>query len=216
MTTIKGTAVDASGAPLAGRTVTARLVAATTALDEPGGQIITGAETVTGSDGTWSLILTPLSALLEPEGAYYVVVVGTERYTIDVPDSGTHELGTVLVEPGPLPSTGATAAALAALQEDVDGHVAATTSVHGITDTSTIVTAASAIADDSYVRGAGGGRGVEGRTPEQVRGDLGAAGVYVWDAGAESYVLSGGSVYLGPTDPGDVGDGSLWIDTGEE
>lgn len=112
MTTITGKAIDAAGAPLKGQPVTARLVAATTALAPPGGQVIVGADTVTAADGTWSLTLTPLSLLAQPAGAYYVVVVGLKPYTINVPASGSHELGSVLLVPGPLPDTGATVAAL--------------------------------------------------------------------------------------------------------
>jgi hypothetical protein len=96
MTAITGTLLDAAGTGVSGVTVSARLVA-TSELLAAGGQVIRAASTQSGAGGAWSLTLTPLSALAYPTGAYYLVEADGRRWTITVPDAGTHELGTVLV-----------------------------------------------------------------------------------------------------------------------
>lgn len=98
MTTITGTLLTATpGTGVAGVTVTARLVASSEQLTA-GGQVIRSASTTSGAGGAWSLTLTPLSALAHPVGAYYRVEADGRRWTITVPDTGTHELGAVLVD----------------------------------------------------------------------------------------------------------------------
>lgn len=99
VTTITGALKDAAGVGVSGIAVTARLVA-TSELLAAGGQLIRATSTTSAASGTvgaWTLTLTPISALAYPTGAYYVVEAGARRWTITVPDTGTHELGTVLV-----------------------------------------------------------------------------------------------------------------------
>jgi len=115
MTTIADTLTNPAGTGVGGVVVRATLVAASEVLTG-GGAIIRETEATTDSDGAWSLTLTPIDDLAVSDGAYYLVTADGHRWTIDVPDSGTHALDDVQVEPGPLPSTGATAAALAALE----------------------------------------------------------------------------------------------------
>ena len=98
MTTITGTLLSAAGAGVTGITVTARLVASSELLTT-GGQVIRVASTISTTGGAWSLTLTPISALAYPTGAYYRVEADGRRWTITVPATGTHELGTVLVVP---------------------------------------------------------------------------------------------------------------------
>ena len=112
MTTISDTFSSPAGDGVAGVVVRATLVAASEVLTG-GGAIIREAETTTAADGTWSLTLTPIDSLAVSTGAYYLVTADGHRWTIDVPDSGTFALDDVQVEPAPLPSTGATTAALA-------------------------------------------------------------------------------------------------------
>lgn len=112
MTTIADTLLDPSDVPVPGVTVWATLVAASEVL-QGGGAIIREAQTVTAANGTWSLVLTPISELSVPEGAYYLIAADGHRWTVNVPDTGTYNLDDVQIEPGPLPATGATTAALA-------------------------------------------------------------------------------------------------------
>jgi hypothetical protein len=112
MTTISDELRTPAGVGVGGVTVRATLVAASEVLTG-GGAIIRETETTTASDGTWSLTLTPISELAVSDGAYYLVTADGHRWTIDVPASGTYALDDVQVEPGPLPATGATTAALA-------------------------------------------------------------------------------------------------------
>lgn len=98
MTTITGTAKDASGAGVVGVTVTARLVASSEQLTA-GGQVIRAATTVTAAGGTWTLTLTPITALAYPIGAYYRLEADGRRWTITVPPTGSYELGSVLMVP---------------------------------------------------------------------------------------------------------------------
>lgn len=112
MTTISDTFTSPAGTGVGGVVVRATLVAASEVLTG-GGAIIRETETTTASDGTWSLTLTPIDSLAVSEGAYYLVTADGHRWTIDVPDSGTYALDDVQIEPAPLPTTGATTAALA-------------------------------------------------------------------------------------------------------
>lgn len=112
MTTISDTFTSPAGTGVGGVVVRATLVAASEVLTG-GGAIIRETETTTASDGTWSLTLTPISSLAVSTGAYYLVTADGHRWTIDVPDTGTHDLDDVQIEPAPLPSTGATTVALA-------------------------------------------------------------------------------------------------------
>lgn len=99
MTTITGTLLNAGGAGVSGVTVSARLVAAAELLTA-GGQVIRSATTTSASPtGAWTLTLTPISALAYPTGAYYTVEADGRRWHITVPDTGSHELATVLVTP---------------------------------------------------------------------------------------------------------------------
>jgi hypothetical protein len=111
-TTISDTFRSPAGTGVGGVVVRATLVAASEVLTS-GGAIIREVETTTASDGTWSLALTPISSLAVDAGAYYLVTADGHRWTIDVPDTGTHTLNDVQIEPAPLPSTGATTVALA-------------------------------------------------------------------------------------------------------
>jgi hypothetical protein len=112
MTTISDKLTSPAGTGVRGVVVRATLVAASEVLSA-GGAIIREAETTTASDGTWSLTLTPISSLAVAGGAYYLVTADGHRWTIDVPDTGTHTLAEVQIQPAPLPSTGATTVALA-------------------------------------------------------------------------------------------------------
>lgn len=112
MTTISDTFTSPARIGVGGVAVRATLVAASEVLTG-GGAIIREAETTTASDGTWSLTLTPIDDLAVSEGAYYLVTADGHRWTIDVPDTGTHTLDDVQIEPSPLPPTGATTVALA-------------------------------------------------------------------------------------------------------
>jgi len=115
MTTISDAFRNPAGTGVGGVVVRATLVAASEVLTG-GGAIIRETETTTASDGTWSLTLTPIASLAVSVGAYYLVTADGHRWTIDVPATGTYDLDDVQVEPGPLPATGATTVALAALQ----------------------------------------------------------------------------------------------------
>jgi hypothetical protein len=112
MTTITDTLTNPAGTGVGGVVVRATLVAASEVLTG-GGAIIRETETTTAADGTWTLTLTPIDDLAVAEGAYYLVTADGHRWTIDVPDSGAYALDDVQIEPAPLPSTGATAAAVA-------------------------------------------------------------------------------------------------------
>lgn len=112
MTTIADTFRNPAGVAVAGVVVRATLVAASEVLTG-GGVTIRETETTTATDGTWSLVLTPISSLAVPAGAYYLIAADGHRWTIDVPDTGTYTLDDVQIEPGPLPGTGATTVALA-------------------------------------------------------------------------------------------------------
>ncbi|GHH67608.1 hypothetical protein GCM10017673_14890 [Streptosporangium violaceochromogenes] len=98
MTTITNIVRDASGAPVSGIQVTARLVAASGFL-AGGGEIVKEISTTSGPDGAWSLSLTPTGALATPGGAHYVVTEGVRRHTVTCPASGTHNLADVLIQP---------------------------------------------------------------------------------------------------------------------
>lgn len=106
MTAIADTLYSPTGAAVAGVTVRATLVAASEVL-AAGGAIIREADTLTATDGTWSLELTPISELAVPEGAYYLIAADGHRWEVDVPDSGTYTLAQAATEPGPLPDTSA-------------------------------------------------------------------------------------------------------------
>jgi len=98
LTTITGMALNAAGVGVVGVTITARLVASSGQL-AAGGQVIRTVAATSGAGGAWSLTLTPISALASPTGAYYRLAEAEGRvWTITVPDSGSHELGTVLAE----------------------------------------------------------------------------------------------------------------------
>jgi hypothetical protein len=104
MTTITGTLVDNSGTPVPNRVVRATLRAASV-VTEGGGEIIRDTATLSASDGTWSLTLTPTSHLVAPEGAYYQIISGRHVWYVEVPDTGTHSLEDVMVEPVTTPPT---------------------------------------------------------------------------------------------------------------
>jgi hypothetical protein len=112
MTTIADTLRNPAGVAVPGVVVRASLVAASEVLTG-GGAIVRETQTVTDVDGTWSLTLTPISSLAVPTGAYYIIAADGHRWTVDVPDSGMYTLDAAQIEPGPLPGTGATSAALA-------------------------------------------------------------------------------------------------------
>lgn|SRR5574342_815340 len=112
MTVIADVFRNAAGVGVGGVPVRASLVAASEVLTG-GGAIIREAQTVTASDGAWSLTLTPIASLSVPAGAYYLITADGHRWTVNVPASGTYALKDVQVVPGPLPDTGATTAALA-------------------------------------------------------------------------------------------------------
>lgn len=112
MTTIADVFRNPAGTGVGGVVVRATLVAASEVLTG-GGAVIRDIETLTASDGTWTLSLTPIDSLAVPTGAYYLITADGHRWTIDVPPTGTYNLDDVQVEPAPLPDTGATTAALA-------------------------------------------------------------------------------------------------------
>ena len=106
MTAISDTFTNPAGVAVGGVAVRASLVAASGLLTA-GGALIREANTTTATDGTWSLTLTPLADLLVPDGAYYLVTADGNRWTIDVPATGTWTLAQVATEPGPLDDTSA-------------------------------------------------------------------------------------------------------------
>lgn len=97
MTTITDKLLTAAGAPVVGAVVTARLVGPSGWTTD--GHIVAIASTTSGSDGSWSLVLTPVSQV--GTGAYYLLIENGRHYLITVPDTGTHRLDTVLVAPIP-------------------------------------------------------------------------------------------------------------------
>lgn len=109
MTAITGVLRDASGAAVVDKRITAKLVASSTLVLTPAGEIIERASTTSASDGSWSLTLTPVSTLAYPDGAYYRIVVDGFRWDVTVPDSGTYDVAAVLVtDPPAQPDLGLT------------------------------------------------------------------------------------------------------------
>ncbi len=110
MTTISDTFRDPAGNGVGGVVVRATLVAASEVLTA-GGAIIREAETTTAADGTWSLMLTPISSLSVSGGAYYLITADGHRWAIGVPSAGgPYKIVDVQVAPAPLPPLGLTTA----------------------------------------------------------------------------------------------------------
>src|SRR5678815_3122885 len=99
MTTLADVLRNPAGTGIGGVTVRATLVAASEVLTG-GGAIIRETETVTASDGTWTLTLTPIDSLAVSTGAYYLITADGHRWAVDVPATGTYALDDVQVEPG--------------------------------------------------------------------------------------------------------------------
>ena len=102
MTTVHNKLVDVAGAAVPGVTVRAALRAATGFAADGDSEIVQHAETTTGSDGTWTLTLSPTGGMEDPD-AYYQVWEGKRIWAVTVPDSGSHFLRDVLTDP-PSPS----------------------------------------------------------------------------------------------------------------
>jgi hypothetical protein len=110
MTIISDTLRDPTGNGVGGVLVRATLVAASEVL-AAGGAIIREAETTTATDGTWSLVLTPISQLSVSGGAYYLIAADGHRWAIGVPSAGgPYKLVDVEAAPAPLAPLGLTTA----------------------------------------------------------------------------------------------------------
>lgn len=96
MTVVRNTLRDSAGGPVVGAVVQAALVGSGFLLDGSA-EVVRSVSTASGSDGSWSLDLTPQSGL---EGSsYYVVREDGRVYTVTVPDAGPADLRDCLVDP---------------------------------------------------------------------------------------------------------------------
>jgi hypothetical protein len=165
-TTVTGKVTDPAGAPLAGVPVAAVLVAPQGAyLADDTAELVSRAETTTAADGTWSLALTPNTAI-EPAGTGYEVtrrVKGRAQVnTISVPASGPVTFPSIVVDAA------------------VVGGMAAGGVLAGRYPNPTFADpdlAALAGLGDGYPRRSGGSWAA--RTASEFRGDIGAAGTLV-------------------------------------
>ena len=102
MTTVHNKLVTAAGVAVPAAPVRAVLRAATGFAADGDTEIVRRVETVTASDGTWTLTLSPTGGMEDP-GAYYEVHEDRRIWAVTVPASGSYFLRDVLVDP-PEPS----------------------------------------------------------------------------------------------------------------
>lgn len=99
--------LDAAGEPVAGRAVTARLVAPADWLADNSGSIITAARAMSGDDGLVELKLTPQSQIAATDTYYEIRPEKTTTVWYGVvPDAGPVQLATILVDPDTLDPVG--------------------------------------------------------------------------------------------------------------
>lgn len=98
MTEVNGKLLKPDGTPVVGASIVAHLVAPSTWLADNKGDVVAWATTSSGSDGTWTLDLTPQTAY-EAVSGYYVVREGSKAYAVSVPVNGPVDVSDIQVDP---------------------------------------------------------------------------------------------------------------------